>query len=159
MDHVLLNSTCVSSTLTTSTHIRAPTPQRSANAQPSPFCCTSKHMAMIRREGRRQRREEVKCIRLRVRKYEKGQSEVQIGQFSHLLTETMASGKMTMLKGNKKGKSSWILATALANTSGDRCTHAHAQYMLSLAVLFAALPLPHSFLLLLLLLPLMNSIY
>lgn len=55
-------------------------------------------MAMIKREGKGQRREEVKCTSMRVRKYEKGKSEVKIGQLSNLPREKMASGKMTTLK-------------------------------------------------------------
>lgn len=66
--------------------------QKPANGEGCAFSdflsCTSKHMAMIKREGKGQQREEVKCTRTRVRKYEERAVRIQaIGQFSNLLRQ------------------------------------------------------------------------
>lgn len=63
-------------------------------------------MAMITREGKGQQREEVKCTKTRVRKYEERAVRIQAdGQFSN----SLRSGKMDILKKVKKEKSSSIL--------------------------------------------------
>lgn len=116
--------------------------QKSANGEGcalSDFLsCTSRHMAMIKREGKGQQREEVKCTRTRVRKYKKRAVRIQAnGQFSNLLRQ------VERLKKVKKEKSSTfcysfslIISRQSSNTDGDTHTgtHTRAQYMLSLAV-------------------------